>query len=97
MRAERGASDFIDFLEDTGRGIFGGKLLPYVQLEGRGIMCDSEDEVIRSIYTKQKVRISDEFINMVKNMLPSDYERIADKEEAYLKFLSDFKTLHQAE
>ena len=56
MRAERGASDFIDFLEDTGRGIFGGKLLPYVQLEGRGIMCDSEDEVIRSIYTKEKVR-----------------------------------------
>ena len=48
-------------------------------------------------YTLDRVRISDEFINMVKNMLPSDYERIADKEEAYLKFLSDFKTLRQAE
>jgi hypothetical protein len=48
-------------------------------------------------YTLDRVRISDEFINMVKNMLPSDYEKIADKEEAYLKFLSDFKTLRQAE
>ena len=67
MRAEQGASDFIDFLEDTGRGIFGGKLLPYVQLEGRGIMCDSEDEVIRSIYTKEKVR--NEFFFVFENLL----------------------------
>ena len=48
-------------------------------------------------YMLDRIRISDEFIDMVKNMLPSDYERIADKEEAYLKFLYDFKTLHQAE
>ena len=42
-------------------------------------------------YILDRVRISDEFIDMVKNMLPSDYERIAEKEEFYLKFLSDFK------
>ena len=48
-------------------------------------------------YMLDRISISDEFIDMVKNMLPSDYKRIADKEEAYLKFLSDFKTLHQAE
>tara|TARA_R110000782_G_scaffold252394_1_gene340180 strand:+ start:3751 stop:3942 length:192 start_codon:yes stop_codon:yes gene_type:complete len=48
-------------------------------------------------YTLDRVRISDEFIDMVKNMLPSDYERIADKEDAYVKFISDFNTLRQAE
>ena len=48
-------------------------------------------------YTLDRIRISDEFIDMVKNMLPSDYERISDKEDAYLKFISDFNTLRQAE
>lgn len=47
-------------------------------------------------YTIDRIRIADEFINMVKNMLPSDYERIAEKEESYLKFISNFKTLRQA-
>lgn len=48
-------------------------------------------------YTLDRIRISDEFIDMVKNMLPSDYERIKEKEESYLKFIADFKTLRQAE
>ena len=48
-------------------------------------------------YTLDRVRISDEFIDMVKNMLPSDYERIVEKEEAYIKFISDFKSSLQAE
>lgn len=47
-------------------------------------------------YTLDRVRISDEFIDMVKNMLPSDYERIAEKEENYLKVLESFKALRQA-
>lgn len=48
-------------------------------------------------YTLDRIRISDEFIDMVKNMLSSDYERIKEKEESYLKFIADFKTLRQAE
>jgi len=48
-------------------------------------------------YTLDRVIISDEFIDMVKNMLPSDYERIAEKEELYNQMLASFKMLRQAE
>lgn len=48
-------------------------------------------------YILDRVRISDEFIDMVKNMMPSDYERIAEKEESYNQMLASFKTLSQAE
>lgn len=47
-------------------------------------------------YILDRVRISDEFIDMVKNMMPSDYERIAEKEELYNQMLASFKTLRQA-
>lgn len=48
-------------------------------------------------YILDRARISDEFIDMVKNMMPSDYERIAEKEESYNQMLAFFKTLRQAE
>jgi len=43
------------------------------------------------IYAKVRCTISDEFINFVREMLPSDYDYIAEKEQAYqnlLKLLS---------
>lgn len=39
-------------------------------------------------YILERSKISDEFIEMVKTMLPYDYERIADKEKNYLEVLS---------
>jgi hypothetical protein len=43
-------------------------------------------------YTKVRMGISDEFINFVKEMLPSDYDYFAEKEQAYqdmIKLLKD--------
>lgn len=43
-------------------------------------------------YTKVRVTISDDFINFMKAMLPSDYDYIKEKEEAYqnlIKILND--------
>lgn len=48
-------------------------------------------------YVLDRILISDEFIDMVKNMLPSDYERIAEKEEQYLENLNFLKSHNQAE
>lgn len=45
-------------------------------------------------YILDRAKISDEFINMVKIMMPRDYIRIAEKEETYnqmLAFLQDVK------
>lgn len=39
-------------------------------------------------YALDRINISDEFIDMVKNMLPSDYERISEKEEQYQRLIS---------
>tara|TARA_R110000765_G_scaffold8077_1_gene26456 strand:+ start:4354 stop:4545 length:192 start_codon:yes stop_codon:yes gene_type:complete len=39
-------------------------------------------------YLKDRLTISDEFINMVKTMMPYDYERIQEKEEHYLSLVS---------
>lgn len=38
-------------------------------------------------YLLDRVRISDEFINMIKNMMPDDYERIVEKENEYINSL----------
>jgi hypothetical protein len=46
-------------------------------------------------YFLDRVRISKEFINMVKNMMPSEYERIAKEEELYNEMLSYFQTLRK--
>jgi hypothetical protein len=43
-------------------------------------------------YTQVRMGISDEFINFVKEMLPSDYEYFVEKEQAYqdlIKLLKD--------
>lgn len=43
-------------------------------------------------YTQVRMGISDEFINFVKEMLPSDYDYFAEKERAYqdlIKLLKD--------
>jgi hypothetical protein len=45
-------------------------------------------------YMLDRIRISDEFIDMVKNMMPSDYERIAEKEDSYIGMLNMFKELN---
>jgi hypothetical protein len=34
-------------------------------------------------YIEVRITISDDFINFVRQMLPSDYEYIEEKEEAY--------------
>jgi hypothetical protein len=38
-------------------------------------------------YAKVRCTISDDFINFVKEMLPSDYNYIAEKEQAYQDLL----------
>lgn len=38
-------------------------------------------------YAKVRCIISDEFINFVREMLPSDYDHIAEKEQAYQELL----------
>ena len=43
-------------------------------------------------YTQVRMEISDEFINFVKEILPSDYDYFAEKEQAYqdlIKLLKD--------
>jgi len=43
-------------------------------------------------YTQFRMEISDEFINFVKEILPSDYDYFAEKEQAYqdlIKLLKD--------
>jgi hypothetical protein len=43
-------------------------------------------------YTKVRIGISDEFINFVREMLPSDYDYFSEKEQAYqdlIKLLKD--------
>ena len=45
-------------------------------------------------YAKVRCTISDDFINFVKEMLPSDYDYIAEKEQAYqelIKLKTPFK------
>jgi len=39
-------------------------------------------------YLKDRLTVSDEFIDMVKTMMPCDYERIQGKEEHYLNLVS---------
>jgi hypothetical protein len=49
-------------------------------------LINSED------YTQVRIGISDEFINFVREMLPSDYDYFAEKEQAYqdlIKLLKD--------
>ena len=42
-------------------------------------------------YTQVRMTISDEFINFIKNMLPSDYEYIEEKENDYQEMLKILK------
>lgn len=42
-------------------------------------------------YTQVRMTISDEFINFVKEMLPSDYEYIEEKENNYQEMLMILK------
>lgn len=42
-------------------------------------------------YTQVRMTISDEFINFVKEMLPSDYEYIEEKENNYQEMLTLLK------
>jgi hypothetical protein len=49
-------------------------------------LINSED------YTQVRIGISDEFINFVREILPSDYDYFAEKEQAYqdlIKLLKD--------
>ena len=38
-------------------------------------------------YAKVRCTISDDFVNFVREMLPSDYDYIAEKEQAYQDLL----------
>ena len=42
-------------------------------------------------YTQVRMTISDEFINFIKEMLPSDYEYIEEKENNYQEMLTLLK------
>lgn len=42
-------------------------------------------------YLKDRLTVSDEFIDMVKNMMPDDYDRIKEKEEHYLSLVKMLK------
>ena len=42
-------------------------------------------------YTQVRMTISDEFINFIKDMLPSDYEYIEEKENDYQEMLTILK------
>lgn len=42
-------------------------------------------------YTQVRMTISDEFINFIKDMLPSDYEYIEEKENNYQEMLTILK------
>lgn len=43
-------------------------------------------------YIKVRCTISDEFIDFVREMLPSDYDLIAEKEQAYQDFLKSYSS-----
>ena len=45
-------------------------------------------------YMLDRLTVSDEFINMVKEMMPRDYERIAEKEQSYVDMLIMFKNIN---
>ena len=42
-------------------------------------------------YLKDRLTVSDEFIDMVRNMKPYDYDRIKEKEEHYLRLVKTLK------
>jgi hypothetical protein len=42
-------------------------------------------------YTQVRMTISDEFINFIKDMFPSDYEYIEEKENDYQEMLKILK------
>ena len=42
-------------------------------------------------YLKDRLTVSDEFIDMVRNMRPYDYDRIQSKEEHYLRLVKTLK------
>ena len=42
-------------------------------------------------YTQVRMTISDEFINFIKDMFPSDYEYIEEKENNYQEMLTILK------
>jgi hypothetical protein len=44
-------------------------------------------------YNTTRLEVSDHFIDMVKDMMPYDYQRIKDKEEEYLKVVESIKKL----
>ena len=44
-------------------------------------------------YLKDRLTVSDELIDMVKTMMPYDYERIQEKEEHYLSLVKLLKDI----
>ena len=42
-------------------------------------------------YLKDRLTVSDDFIDMVKNIMPYDYDRIKEKEEHYLRLVKNLK------
>jgi len=42
-------------------------------------------------YFEERMKISDEFINFVKDMMPRDYEYFKEKEEAYQSLIEMMK------
>lgn len=46
-------------------------------------------------YMQVRMTISDEFINLVREMLPSDYEYIQEKEEDYQKQIIFLKEISE--
>lgn len=42
-------------------------------------------------YLEERIKISDEFINFVKDMMPIDYEYFKEKEEAYQSLIEMMK------
>jgi len=47
--------------------------------------------VMAENYVQVRMTISDEFINFIKDMLPSDYEYIEEKENNYQEMLTLLK------
>ena len=50
--------EFASFLEDVGNGLFEGNKCPYIQITKPGVMVQSEEQVIKEIYPKEKVTIA---------------------------------------
>ena len=42
-------------------------------------------------YLIDRMKTSNQFIEMVKTMMPDDYDRIREKEDAYQQFISQFE------